>query len=152
MTHVCQMPISLSKISITTFMVSQYPVEWIKFSTKLGLEIHNFDLVSNSHRHWFKYHSTITHCLGLGHETMVSAACLSIFLLNDWRHCTNNFFNLFNCGSYNLTSEFIDVMWSFSFLVQKINKNSASLIDNIFTNNYNIFYVFFKTNSRHSWS
>ena len=56
--------------------------------------------------------------------------------------------NLFNCGSYNLTSEFIDVMWSFSFLAQKINKNSASLIDNIFTNNYNIFYVFlnkFKT-------
>ena len=26
---------------------------------------------------------TITHCLGLGHETMVSAVCLSIFLLHD---------------------------------------------------------------------
>ena len=25
---------------------------------------------------------TITHCLGLGHETMVSAVCLSMFLLN----------------------------------------------------------------------
>ena len=25
---------------------------------------------------------TITHCLGLGHETMVSAVCLSIFLFN----------------------------------------------------------------------
>ena len=27
---------------------------------------------------------TITHCLGLGHETMVSAVCLSIFLYNWW--------------------------------------------------------------------
>ena len=26
---------------------------------------------------------TITHCLGLGHETMVSAVCLSIFLSSD---------------------------------------------------------------------
>ena len=25
----------------------------------------------------------ITHCLGLGHETMVSAVCLSIFLKHD---------------------------------------------------------------------
>ena len=27
---------------------------------------------------------TITHCLGLGHETMVCAVCLSIFLSNHW--------------------------------------------------------------------
>ena len=34
---------------------------------------------SESHkaRHW-----NITHCLGLGHETMVCAVCLSIFLLS----------------------------------------------------------------------
>ena len=30
---------------------------------------------------------TIAHCLGLGHETMVCAVCLSIFLTGDWSHC-----------------------------------------------------------------
>ena len=30
---------------------------------------------------------TITHCLGLGHETMVSAVCLSLFL---WSHLTGS--------------------------------------------------------------
>ena len=34
--------------------------------------------------------STITHCLGLGNETMVCAVCLSIFLL----------FRLYNGNSY----------------------------------------------------
>ena len=29
---------------------------------------------------WLIYGSTIIHCLGLGHETMVGAVCLSIFL------------------------------------------------------------------------
>ena len=38
---------------------------------------------------------TITHCLGLGHETMVSAVCLSIFLikLQLYIHVSNVFFS-----------------------------------------------------------
>ena len=31
---------------------------------------------------------TITHCLGLGHETMVSAVCLSVFLRNILQRCS----------------------------------------------------------------
>ena len=51
--------------------------------------------------------------------------------------------NLFNYGSHNLASQFIDMMYSFSYVPlinrpTRITKNSASLIDNIFTNNYNV--------------
>ena len=51
--------------------------------------------------------------------------------------------NLFNYGSHNLTSEFIYMMYSFSYapLINcptRITKNSASLINYIFTNNYNV--------------
>ena len=59
---------------------------------------------------------TITHCLGLGHETMVSAVCLSIFFLSfgygpqDW-HLEYQYHQLqmhfiqtsgFNCTSYGI--------------------------------------------------
>ena len=44
---------------------------------------------------------------------------------------------------HNLTSEFIDMMYSFSYVPlincpTRITKNSASLTDYIFTNNYNV--------------
>ena len=39
---------------------------------------------------------SITHCLGLGHETMVSAVCLSIFLSTIFAHCVNTY-SIFSC-------------------------------------------------------
>ena len=53
---------------------------------------------------------TITHCLGLGHETMVSAACLSIFLpnINNCEYFRLNRFDTVSCArsSVNLQLRF----------------------------------------------
>ena len=45
---------------------------------------------------------TITHCLGLGHETMVCAVCLSTFLCNRALHCA--FVHKGNQSTFSLSS------------------------------------------------
>ena len=51
-----------------------------------------FFLLSSSNR---KYELFFTHCLGLGHETMVSAVCLSIFLVIHYTKKINVYLNIF---------------------------------------------------------
>ena len=50
--------------------------------------------------------------------------------------------NLLNADSNHLTSEFLETMYSFSYIPvinkpSKVQKNSVTLIDNIFSNNIN---------------
>ena len=52
------------------FSVYPFPLWWLREYTLYLIIIINSEVWTN------------THCLGLGHETMVCAVCLSIFLLN----------------------------------------------------------------------
>ena len=50
--------------------------------------------------------------------------------------------NLLNADSNHLTSEFLETMYSFSYIPvinkpTKVQKNSVTIIDNIFSNNIN---------------
>ena len=49
--------------------------------------------------------------------------------------------NLLNAESHHLTSEFLETLYSYSFMPfinkpTRVQKNTASLIDNIFSNSY----------------
>ena len=60
----------------------------------------------------------------------------SVYLMGDFN------LNLLNIDSHNLTSEFLETMYSFSYIPvinkpTRVQKNSATLIDNIFINNIN---------------
>ena len=66
---------------------------------------------------------TITHCLGLGHETMVSAVCLSIFLLQtSTRHHTESH-SLMECTHYVVAHGWDNfaVIYKFSTLIVVIS-------------------------------
>ena len=81
---------------------------------------------------------TITHCLGLGHETMVSAVCLSIFLCNWLTTIKNQWFQNWTAEIGCIVDGLTMTMTMNMFLLpcntymidttNHIHKNSSSLL------------------------